>query len=223
MSAINSNSSLNVQASIVNLGSSSSPDYRLTVQSTQLSDDTVQLNDGTSDLLSAIGPAGSPITYQVDGVATSISSSSPNITLAPGLTVNLVGQSASGTSVSIVVSPSTNSIQSALSSFVNGFNSVVDELDKNVGQTGGALQGNSLVYQLTNSLQSVGNYTTGSGGISSLAALGITFDKTGHVSFDPTVFLCCHGQSDSEPHRFSGGHQHRWIPPVRSEPAQRGA
>jgi flagellar hook-associated protein 2 len=187
VSAINSNSGLNVQASIVNLGSSSSPDYRLTLQGTQLNDDTIQLNDGTSDLLTPVSP-GSPATYQVDGVDSTLSSTSRNITLAPGLTVDLVGQNASEDSTTITVSPNTNSIQTALSSFVSSYNSVVDELDKNVGQGGGALQGNSLVYELTDSLESLGNYATGSGGISSLASLGIEFDKTGHLSLDSTTF-----------------------------------
>jgi flagellar hook-associated protein 2 len=187
VSAINSTSGVNVQASIVNLGSSSSPDYRLTLQGTQLNADDIQLNDGSNDLLTQISP-GSAATYQVDGVDNTISSSSRNITLAPGVTVNLVGQNTSGSSTTITVAPNTNSIQTALSSFVSSFNSVVDELDKNVGQGGGALQGDSLVYQLTNSLQSLGNYATGSGNISSLASLGISFDKTGHLSLDSTAF-----------------------------------
>jgi flagellar hook-associated protein 2 len=187
VSAINSNSALNVQASIVNLGSSSSPDYRLTLQSSQLGANTIQLNDGVSDLLTQVSPGG-PATYQVDGVGTDITSNSRTITLAPGVTVDLVGQNSSGGSTTITVAPSTNSIQTALSGFVSGFNSVVDELDKNVGQSGGALQGNSLVYELTNSLQSLGNYSSGSGNLSSLASLGITFDKTGHLSLDPTAF-----------------------------------
>lgn len=187
VSAINGTPGVNVQASIVNLGSSSSPDYRLTLQGTQLNADTIQLNDGTNDLLTQISP-GSPATYQVDGVDSTISSASRNITLAPGVTVNLVGQNASGGSTTITVSPNTNSIQTALSSFVSSYNSVVDELDKNVGQGGGALQGDSLVYDLTNVLQSLGNYATGSGSVSSLASLGIEFDKTGHLSLDSTAF-----------------------------------
>jgi flagellar hook-associated protein 2 len=187
VSAINSTSGLNVQASIVNLGSSSSPDYRLTLQGTQLNADDIQLNDGSNDLLTQISP-GSPATYQVDGVDNTISSSSRNITLAPGVTVNLVGQNTSDSSTTITVAPNTNSIQSSLSSFVSSFNSVVDELDRNVGQSGGALQGNSLVYQLTNSLQNLGNYAGGSGNISSLASLGLSFDKTGHISLDSTAF-----------------------------------
>lgn len=188
VSAINSTSGSSVQASIVNLGSSSSPDYRLSIQSNELGADTIQLNDGTSDLLSNVSP-GSPATYQVDGVATPIESTSRTITLSPGLTVNLTGQSASDTSLTtIIVAPNTSNIQNSLSNLVNGFNVVVDSLNQNVGQGGGALQGNSLVYQLTHALQSLGNYSTGSNGIGSLASIGITFDKTGHLSLDASAF-----------------------------------
>ena len=48
--AINS-SSAGVQATIVNLGSNTSPDYRLVVTSTSLSPDSIQLSDGSSNLL----------------------------------------------------------------------------------------------------------------------------------------------------------------------------
>jgi len=41
---------------------------------------------------------------------------------------------------------------------------------------------------LTNSLQGLGSYAGGSGSVSSLASLGISFDKTGHLSLDSTVF-----------------------------------
>src|SRR5579864_9405079 len=41
-----------VQATVVNLGSPSAPDYRLALQSTNLGSDALQLNDGTNNLLS---------------------------------------------------------------------------------------------------------------------------------------------------------------------------
>jgi flagellar hook-associated protein 2 len=187
VSAINSNSSLGVQASIVNLGSSSSPDYRLSIQSNELGPDTIQLNDGTSDLLSNIS-TGSPASYQVDGVTTPVTSTSRTITLAPGLTVDLVGENTSGVSTTITVAPSTSSIQSALSSFVTSYNSVFSELQNNVGQAGGALQGDSVVYELTNALQNLGGYVNGSGSVNSLASLGVTYDQTGKLSFDASTF-----------------------------------
>jgi flagellar hook-associated protein 2 len=187
VSAINSSSSAGVQASIVNLGSSSSPDYRLSIQSNELGPDTIQLNDGTSDLLSNIS-TGSPASYLVDGVTTPVTSTSRTITLAPGLSVDLVGENASGDSTTITVAPSTSSIQSALSSFVTSYNSVFAELQNNVGQAGGALQGDSVVYELTNALQSLGGYVSGSGAVSSLASLGVTYNQTGQLSFDASTF-----------------------------------
>jgi flagellar hook-associated protein 2 len=203
VSAINSNSALGVQASIVNLGSSSSPDYRLSLQSTELGPDSIQLNDGNSDLLTNISP-GSLATYQVDGVLTPISSTSRTITLAPGLTVNLVGQNASGDSTTITVAPNTNSIQNALSSFVASYNSVYAELQNNVGQAGGALQGDSTVYELTNALQGLGSYTSGSGGINSLASLGITYSKTGQLSLDASAFSSATGNQIEDLTNFLG-------------------
>jgi flagellar hook-associated protein 2 len=187
VAAINSNSALGVQASIVNLGSSTTPDYRLSIQSTQLGPDTIQLNDGATDLLSNIS-TGSPATYTVDGVSTPITSTSRNITLAPGVTVDLTGGNTSGSSTTITVAPNYTTVQTALANIVGSYNAVVDELDKNVGQAGGALQGNSTAYELTNALQGIANYSNGSGNISSLASLGVTFDKTGHLSFSQSSF-----------------------------------
>ena len=54
VNAINADSSTGVSASIVNVGGSGSPDYRLSVQSNALDAVTVQLNDGTNDLLNTI-------------------------------------------------------------------------------------------------------------------------------------------------------------------------
>ena len=43
-----------VSATIVNLGSNSSPNYRLSVTSNEWGADTIQLNDGTNDLLTTL-------------------------------------------------------------------------------------------------------------------------------------------------------------------------
>ena len=88
--AINS-ANAGVTAVIVNLGSSSAPDYRLSLQGTSLNNDNIQLNDGTQNLLETLS-AGSQATYQVDGQpappALPISSTSSTVTLAPGVTAH---------------------------------------------------------------------------------------------------------------------------------------
>lgn len=185
--AINSQTSLSVQASVVNIGSPSAPDYRLSLQSTKLGATTVQLNDGTKDLLSTVS-TGTLATYKVNGLGISSSSDSRTITLAPGLTVSLLAQSATGVATSITVSRSGSAFSNGLSSFVNAYNNAVDELAKSRGTSPGPLAGQSIIASLSSTLRQVLNYSTGASGISSLTSLGISSDKTGHLSLDTNAF-----------------------------------
>ena len=83
--AINT-SGAGVNATIVNIGSPTSPDYRLSLQSTALGDVNIQLNDGTQNLLTT-STTGAPAQYLVNGQPASpnppISSDTDTITLAP--------------------------------------------------------------------------------------------------------------------------------------------
>ena len=74
-------------------------------------------------------------------------------------------------------------------SFASAYNTAISDLNQNRGQAGGPLAGDSIVYELTDDLQSLANYAGGSGNISSLAQLGLSFsDTTGQLSFDPSAF-----------------------------------
>lgn len=190
--AINS-AGAGAQATIVNVGSNTSPDYRLAVSSTSLGADTIQLNDGTSNLLDTLS-TGSDAEYKVNGSTTDVQSTSSQVTLSPGLTVNLLAQTS--TPATITVTSDYSSLQSALSSFVTDYNSAVDALQQNVGEGGGALTGDSLVYTLANVLDQVANYIgSGSGGVSSLSGLGVSLQVTGQLSFDQATFAAA-SQSD---------------------------
>ncbi len=185
VTAINSTPSAGVQATIVNVGSSSAPNYELSLQSTSFGDSPISLTDtgSSTNLLSPL-TTGKDVQYQVNGLpATPISSTSGMVTLSPGVTVNLTG---AGTTT-VTVAPSTASLSNDLSSFVTAFNNAVSELGKNIGQSGGALGGNSIVYTLQQALNSIGNYTSASNGVTSLSALGLTFNTTGQLEFDPSV------------------------------------
>ncbi len=185
--AINGQINLNVQATVVNIGSPSVPDYRLSLQSTKLGATTVQLNDGAKDLLSTVA-TGTLATYKVNGLGISSSSDSRTITLAPGLTVNLLAQSASGVATNITVARSGSAFSNALLSFVNAYNNAVDELAKSRGTSPGPLVGQSIIGSLSATLRQVLNYSTGTSGISSLTSLGVSADKTGHLSLDSNAF-----------------------------------
>jgi flagellar hook-associated protein 2 len=175
-----------VQATVVDVGSNSAPDYRLSLQSSQLGPVTMQLNDGANDLLTGSGAAGVLAQYTVNGKP--VQSNSDSVTLAPGVTVQLTGSDTSATST-VTVAADPSGIGSALQSLVSSYNSAITELNNNRGQTDVALAGEAIVYKLTNDLRGLANYATGSGNISSLASLGVSFnDTSGQLSFNQSTF-----------------------------------
>ena len=180
--AINS-AGANVQATVVNVGTNSSPDYRLSVTSTQLAPDTIQLNDGTNNLLSQLSLGGATA-FTVNG--TSTTSNSQQVTLAPGLTVNLLQTTASP--VTITVAQDSASLSSSLSSFATAYNAAVDALSAQHGQNAGALSGDSTILTLGQALSAVNQYNGGGTGLTSLADMGLNLDATGHFTFDAGTF-----------------------------------
>jgi len=181
--AINS-SSANVQASVVNVGGSSSPDYRLSIQSLDYAPDSMQLNDGSTDLLTTLS-TGSNVAYQINGhPSTPISSTSRSVIVSPGLSVQIAQ---TGTT-QVTVAQSASTLANALSSFATSYNSIVSELSKNRGQNGGALSGDAIIYQLQSTLQNLANYSGSSGSLNSLADIGLSFDETGNLTFDQSTF-----------------------------------
>jgi flagellar hook-associated protein 2 len=174
-----------VQATIINVGTNTTPDYRLSLTSDNLGADTIQLNDGTNDLLDTLS-TGSDALYKVNGSLTQLHSNSRDITLSPGLTVHLQGQTTSP--ATITVSTSFSGLQNAISNLVSTFNAAVTAVQKNEGQSGGALSGDSLVYTLVNALNGLAETNSGGGAVTSLADLGVTLQQNGQLQFDSTVF-----------------------------------
>jgi flagellar hook-associated protein 2 len=184
--AINSHASDKVQATLVNVGSTAAPDYRLSLRAINLGADSINLTDAGGDLIST-ATAGELASYKVAGLGTSITSNSRTATLAPGLTVNLTGKSVAGqaTTVSIVNSPT--ALASAFSSFAASYNRAVDAIAQHHGTGAGALQGSSLLQSLSQTLTQLGNYSNGSPA-TALANFGVALDQTGHLSVNTTTF-----------------------------------
>jgi len=134
--AIN-NADANVQATVVDVGSNSAPDYRLSLQSNQLGPVTMQVTDGTSQPLletSGTGYTGGTLAqYTINGQP--VSSNSDTVTLAPGLTAQLTGTNTTPATVTVAANPS--GIGDAFQTFVSSYNSAITELGKNIGQGGG--------------------------------------------------------------------------------------
>ena len=189
-----------VQATVINLGSPSAPSYRLALQSTNLGGDALQLNDGASDLLSTTA-TGTNASYTVNGQPPGgISSNSRTVTIAPGLNVSLEKAGAS----TVTVAGNTSAISSSLNSFVTAYNAIVAEVQKQHGQSGGPLAGDSSVLAVESSLRQLGDYSGSSGSIKSLTQLGLQFTKTGTLTFDPTALSGLSSQQISDAISFFG-------------------
>ncbi len=184
--AINA-SGAGARATVVNVGSSSAPDYRLSLETVKLGDIALQLNDGSADLLT-VQVNGSKATYKVNGVTQQAESDSRLVTLGPGLTVELQKASAPGVATGITITRQSSALSNALAGFANAYNAAMDELDKHRGEAGGALSGHEVIYSLGRSLREMANFS-GSGGVSSLSDLGFSFEKTGHLTFNSLLFM----------------------------------
>lgn len=200
------NMSGRVEATLVNIGSSSSPDYRLSLEGTQLGNLPIQLTavNGShpgQSLMTAESPPGAPAEYQVNGQpSTPIPSNSAKVTISPGVSVTLAGEG----STTITVSQSTAALSNALSNLASAYNTAMSDLNKNRGQNGGALAGDSLVATLSSTLRNIAGYSDGNGAISSLTSLGFSFDSNGVLSFDSTAFATAVNGNTADLDNFLG-------------------
>jgi flagellar hook-associated protein 2 len=183
--AINTTTGGAAQATIVNLGSSSSPSYALFVQNSKYGTIPITLDDGSGNILGA-PTAATPVQFRVNGQpappADPLTSDTRTLTIAPNVSVTVL---AAGTT-DINVDQNTSGIANAISGFVTAYNSATQAITAQRGSSGGALAGQSIITTLSQSLRSISNYT-GTGALSSIADIGLTFDKNGVLSFDPSV------------------------------------
>jgi flagellar capping protein FliD len=175
-----------VQATVVNVGSPSSPDYRLSLQSSALGPNTIDLTDASGTDLIANSTQGEYASYSIDG-SDAVSSTSRNITIAPGLTATLKNQSSTGTAANITVFQNATTLANAFSTFTQAYNNAVNTLAQYHGQNGGVLEGDSLISSLSSVLQQIGSYSAGTPS-TALANYGITLDQNGQLSVDTNAF-----------------------------------
>jgi len=180
-SAINSQYGDKVHAAVVNVGSSSSPDLRISLQASTLGDSQPDILDGAAGLQTQ-QVQGSQAHYIVDGQGAGVYSSSNTVQIADGLSVTLKEKTA-GTPVNITVTRSTSALSNALSAFATAYNSAVDAVDQQHGQSTSALAGNPVINDLSQVLSQLATYSS-SDRIGGLAGLGLDLDKTGHLNFN---------------------------------------
>ncbi len=137
-SAINSAYGDQVQATVVNVGSGATPDYRISLRGLKLGDLDPQILDGTDSLSDSAGTIkGIRASYTVNSSSVISTSDSRTFSIADGLTVSV--QAGVTGNVDITVAPASSALTSALSSFANAYNTAADALAAQHGSSGGAL------------------------------------------------------------------------------------
>lgn len=197
--SINSNYGDKVHATVVNVGSSDTPDYRISLQSADLTTSLLDLKDGSS--LAAQQTGGKPAQYQVNNSGSTVSSDSRVVQVANGITLSILASSAKA--VNITVTRSISALSDAISTFVSAYNDTVDELAKQRGQTGGALQGQSIVTQLSQSLSNVATYS-GGGTVTGLRDLGLDLGADGKLTFNSFTLMAADLSNSSGVTSFFG-------------------
>ncbi len=130
---------------------------------------------------------GTDAALTVDGIP--IASATNTVTGAiNGVTLNLAGQ-APATEVTISVGADVSQASQAVNAFVSAYNSLLLQVNSqfvynSVNQTSGPLSGDSMVRMLQSELLAAPSFSSDSGGIATLGALGITMNDDGTLSVD---------------------------------------
>jgi flagellar hook-associated protein 2 len=179
--AINSNCGSQVNATVVNLGTTATPDYRISLQDLSGNSQTMDLQK-TGISLQSQQTAGTLASYEIDGSGNTVTSNSRDVTVSTGVTLSLLATSSSP--VDVTITRSTSALSSALSTFADAYNAAATELDNQRGQSGGALQGNSIVLNLQQTLSSLSTYSGSGGQVNGLSDLGLSLGTNGQITFD---------------------------------------
>ncbi len=187
------NLGIGASASVINDGSSGSP-FRLSISSRNSGQaGRLVIDDGSSGLTTSTLVQGqnAVVVYggNSNGTGGLLTTSSSNSIsgLIPSLTLNLTGVG----QTTISVTNDTSQISSAIQTFVDSYNKVIQNITTatafdSTGQgNNGVLFGNSTVQQVTDALGAFVNQSyAGYGSLTSLSDIGITVAQDGTLSLD---------------------------------------
>lgn len=195
--AIN-NADESVQASIINTGTTSNPQYQLLLTSTDTGDSSqfsVSADSSISVDFSTVIQNGSDATIELGsgdtGTTLTIKKNSNTIDdLIPGVTIDIANPDSSST-IEIDVTRDTSSIISNVKDFVTQYNALIDEINDQFSydsstETGGTLLGDYNLQDIESSLTSILSKTINGldSKYSTFAAVGITQGTNGELSVD---------------------------------------
>ena len=204
--AINDANISGIRATIINLGTSSDPDYQIRIVNTSDTDTTAAIDlsaiegddgfvfTGTDIDADTVAVSGK---FTIDGVTNDgelveFERSSNTITdLIPGLTINLVGTGDS----TITVAQDSSALYSKIAAFVTAYNAL-DQSLKDISsydtttKKGAVLYGDSTITSLRRDIRSIITSTLSvdsSTSYNRLGDVGVSFESDGTLSLDSTT------------------------------------
>lgn len=211
-----------VQAVIINSGTSSEPQYKLLLTSTNSGSQnamtvTNTLTGGVAPLINNQVQAATDAVVELGegaGKITVTKSTNSINDLIPGVTLNIGNPNADKT-IKIDVTRDTNSISSAVEGFVGQYNDLISAIDKQFdfdsqsGATGTLFGDYQLQSIQTDILSMVNNTVTGvSSKFNALSAVGITMDTSGRLLVDSSrLTTALNTNADDVARLFSAGIQ----------------
>ena len=187
--ALNAISGDPVSATVITAGSG---ENYLSVTANNTGEGTVQLFDGSDDTgtnLLADSTAGTNLEFDLDGYSVNQSSNVVN-SVVQGLTFTFNGMpSSSNVTLSLTTDPS--QLSTALSTFVQDYNTLANDIaQQTTSSSPGPLMGDMALTSLESDMQQLVSYqgNQGSNGVNNLAALGITLNDSGQMSFSQSTF-----------------------------------
>ena len=130
---------------------------------------------------------GSNLNFKLNGVPVSRNSNRVN-DVVPGVSFTIKDTTAVNETVSINLTSDRSKLSSAISGFIDAYNTVQNKVTAQVGKTAGLLSGDFLVREAQDILRKVSSFGIGEGTVKNWSDLGVSFSQSGEVSFDFSAF-----------------------------------
>jgi flagellar hook-associated protein 2 len=149
---------------------------------------TSALSDATTgvNLANNTGTTGADASLKVDGIALTSASNTVS-TAIPGVTFQLLAADV-GSPVQVEITNNNTAIETAFSSMVTAYNAVVKDVSTQEGKDSSGnpepLYGNPTLSLIQSQLSSALTSATGSGSVTNITQLGLSFNDDGTLSLD---------------------------------------
>lgn len=193
-----------VSANILTTGTGATPNY-LSISANSTGATTLQLFDdptGANTNLLTSNNQGSDASFKLNGLQVTSSTNTVN-NVVPGLTFTIIAPTSGSETATLTLGSDSSQLTNGIQTFVNAYNALQQQLQGQVGTSGGALNGDFLLRQIQQDLRSLTTYT-GTGNIKSLSGLGISLDSTGKMSFDSSTIASFTSTQLSDAFQFFG-------------------